>query len=322
MGTIKKKMQKTSLYQWAVREYRKKLLYKEFYTSNQEGKENTVVFVLDKNMPHPGLVDRIKAIVCVYYIAKVNQLDFLLYSNLPLKLEDYLEPISSENDWRNRENLVSWNKKQVKLFEYRPFKKVPSLYGGIGPRNKQYHCWYYSGHNILQENHIENWEQIWSDMYHELFQPNARLRTLLDDNMPKEPFTAVHFRFVNALDKFEEGYESNLTTQEQEDLITKSILQIEHIQKQEQKKILVFADSKRFLDIVREKGYETLDNHNVGHVSFSEDTAVYDKVFIDFYTISNADKIYCIRGRSLYDSVFPMYAAIVGRHEYVFNYID
>lgn len=317
MGKVKKKLQKTGIYQYAVKKYRIYLLKKEFYTQNNVSKGNEVVFVFDKSFPHPGLVDRLKAIVCIYYIAKQSGRKFKIYNTTSLHLENYLQP-SGSNDWRCEPGDVTWNKNKVKFFEYRPFEIIPKL----SQSKKQYHCWYYSGHNILQESGVEDWEKIWSDLYHELFTPNEYLSSKLRESIPLEPFIAVHFRFVNALEKFEDGYESSLNAEEQLMLIQDSLKKIKEIERKENKKLLLFADSERFLNIAEKEGITVLGSTNIGHVSFSEDRAVYDKVFIDFYTMAAADRVYCVRGKRLYNSVFPMYAAIVGGHEYLFDEMD
>ena len=215
MGKLKKKLQKTALYQAAVDKYRQYLLIKEFYQGKNEGDADTVVFIFDQSLPHPGLVDRLKAIVGLYYIAAENHLKFRIYLTTELRLEDYFDAPDQSHNWVSTASDINWNTHGVRFIEYKPFEQVPVLHH----TKKQYHCWYYSGHNILQKMNVEKWEEKWRTLYHELFTPNARLKSLLSEQAPGGAYVAVHFRFVNALDSFEEGYALHLFEDEKQRLI-------------------------------------------------------------------------------------------------------
>ena len=276
---------------------------------HQEG--NQLFFFVQEGYPqsHPGLVDRFKAIVGLYYIAKCNGFDFQLVYDTPFLLDKYLQP--NKYNW-NQEYAVSRNWKDVKLIEYGGFTSIPQLSRKI----PQYHCYYYEGLNVLRMAQIEDWKKVWGELYRELFKPSNYLQELLDRYVPKKEYVAVHVRFVNALEKFEEGYESNLTEAEKKQLIDVSLFKIEQIRQKEQKEVYVFSDSARFLSEVQKKGYRTLPVENIGHISFQNDSSVHDKTFIDFYAMSMSDKVYSIQGEYTYSSVFSQFAAIIGEKEY------
>lgn len=60
------------------------------FKKDREVSGNTLYFIIDPNIKHPGLVDRFKAIVGLFYVAKINGFDFKVIFNHPFKLEEYL----------------------------------------------------------------------------------------------------------------------------------------------------------------------------------------------------------------------------------------
>ena len=62
-------------------------------------KADTFFFVIDPRFNHPGLADRMKAIIACYNEAKKNGLHFKIVFKQPFVLEDYLHPTSIDNDW-------------------------------------------------------------------------------------------------------------------------------------------------------------------------------------------------------------------------------
>lgn len=56
------------------------------FKKDREVSGNTLYFIIDPNIKHPGLVDRFKAIVGLFYVAKINGFDFKVIFNHPFKL--------------------------------------------------------------------------------------------------------------------------------------------------------------------------------------------------------------------------------------------
>lgn len=273
----------------------------------------TVVMFIENgyHKQHPGLVDRFKAIVGMYYIAKKNGWDFKLVFTTPFCLEEYLEP--NLVDWKIDRQDISCDLFDTRLIEYNAFGSLPTLKNNI----KQYHCYFYEGFNFLQKNNISDWETEWAKMFHMLFKPSKRLESLLTEYLPSQPYVAVHFRFVNALEHFEDGYDNAVSKEDQRILIDKCLETLKGIKIKENKDVYVFTDSAVFSSIAKEKGYNTVGTNDIGHISFETKTETYDKTFLDLFAISRAARVYAIHGNVLYNSVFPYYAAIIGRTDYV-----
>lgn len=278
-----------------------------YHIGRPEKHQRMVLFVIGKGCPqkHPGFVDRLKAIVSVYHIAVENGYPFKLICNDPFPIEDYLEP--NEVDWKAG-GEISFSLKNTGLFTYIPQKGIPLLKSGI----EQHHCYYYEGLNIWKCMGIREWGEAWGEAYHKLFRPGPRLKALLEQSVPKERFTAVHIRFVNTLEDFEEGYGSRLKEAQRKRLIERCLECLKRIRDLENEAVYVFSDSIHFLRIIDGMGYSHLNTDHIGHVSFQAERKVYEKTLIDFYVMSAAERIYSVRGEPLYNSAFPEYAAFVG----------
>ena len=82
--------------------------------------------------------------------------------------------------------------------------------------------------------------------------------------------------------------------------------------------MLVFSDSKRFLDSLDDMPVEVLDHNNVGHVSYDGNDDASLKTFLDLYMIARAKKVYRIDAPELYAwSGFACVAAMIGGIEFL-----
>ena len=287
----------------------------KFYVSNfnmhnkeKELGNNTVFFVLDPKQEHPGLADRLKIICCIYHIAKKNGFDFKLIHDYPFNLSDYLD--CNKINWIGNWNELNFSFKSSRMLAYNGMRKIPVLSKKIN----QYIIYYYIGKNILQCNHIDGWEEIWRNCYKELFKSSAKLQEQIDLlGFEEKSYNAVHFRFVNALENFEDGvYNSLKTTEEKEMLIDKCLKGLQNIMVMNGgKRLLIFSDSNMFLKRAKEAGYFVLDG-TVAHISFNSQKDAVMKTFVDYYMISRADKVYRVKSKELYAGMFSFYASLSG----------
>lgn len=268
---------------------------------------NTVYFVFDPTQKHPGMTDRLKVIVCCYWVAKQNGFDFKVVYDQPHRLSDYY----SEGDvhWIAERDELSYSLQNSRLLSYNGSAAVPRL----DKRVKQYHIMHYIGINILYTNQIPDASMQWSRCFEQLFRPSVRLQQAFETTgLQLRRYAAVHFRFVNALEHFEDGYFNALSAEEQQQLIDRCLLALKRIEAQcEGLPLYIFSDSSRFIGIAREHGYQSLEGH-VGHVSFSNDTDTLLKAFLDSYAISQSAVSFRVLGGALYNSTFPFYAALMG----------
>ena len=265
---------------------------------------NTLFFIIDPNLTHPGLADRLKVICCCYYIAKINNFNFKIIFEKPFALSDYLIP--NKVNWIASTKDLSFSIKNSRLLAYNGGGKIPKLSTSI----KQYHIYHYIGKNILQCNNVVGWEKIWFQCFQDLFIPSPHLKNLLSQQgYVPHTYNAVHLRFVNALENFEGGFYNKVSEDNKNQLINKCLNILSEIDNNTDKSLLVFSDSVIFLESAKKAGYNVLDG-NVAHISFSNSKSSFDKVFVDFYMIGLSDTVYRIKTKELYNTTFSYYAAL------------
>ncbi len=276
---------------------------------------NVFFFVIAPGIKHPGLADRMKAIINSYNIAKMNGYQFKIVFKIPFRLEDYLMP--NEVDWTANLGDLGYSFYGTRFFNELDFLDEESWKGRTRlAKGKEYHCYSYVGNRqpkVFPESGYE-----WSQLYHELFRPTPRLQAAIDAcGYVERSYVAVHLRFVNALDNFEEVtcWDNALRTEkEKQNLINRCKQGLMRIKEENEGcRVLVFSDSRRFLDSLDDVPVEVLSHDNVGHVSFGADDDATLKTFVDLYMIARARKVYRIDAPELYAwSGFAVTGAMIG----------
>ena len=276
---------------------------------------NVFFFVIAPRIKHPGLADRMKAIINSYNIAKMNGYQFKIVFKTPFCLEDYLVP--NRVDWVAGFSDLKYSIQGTRFFNELNFLKEDSWKGRTHlVKNKEYHCYSYVGNRqpkIFPESGYE-----WSKLYHELFRPTPRLQAAIDAcGYQERSYVAVHLRFVNALENFEDVTccDNALRTEEEKlNLINRCKQGLMRIKEENEGcHVLVFSDSKRFLDSLDGVPVEVLSHDNVGHVSFGAGDDATLKTFVDLYMIARAKKVYRIDAPELYVwSGFAITGAMIG----------
>ena len=109
-----------------------------------------------------------------------------------------------------------------------------------------------------------------------------------------------------------------LSPKDQEDLINKSIEVIKDIKAKNEliPKVLVTADSCKFLDRAKELPYVYIVEGKVGHINFENSDDVNMKTFLDFLMIAKAQKVYLAKSEQMYNSDFARRAAMIYGKEF------
>lgn len=301
-----------SLWQKNIRHnmpYLKKLNFSGKYN------RNVFFFVIAPEIKHPGLADRMKAIVNCYNIAKMNGYQFRIVFKIPFCLEDYLE--ANEVAWKAEASDLNYSFRGTRFFNELNFLTEDSWKDRTKlAKNKEYHCYSYVGNRqpkVFPESGYE-----WSSLYHELFRPSPRLQTAIDAcGYQERSYVAVHLRFVNALENFEEVtcWDFSLRTEEEKrNLIDRCKQGLMRIKEENGGcRVLVFSDSKRFLDSLDDIPVEVLSHDHIGHISSATDDDATLKTFVDLYMIARAKKVYRIDAPELYAwSGFAVTGAMIG----------
>lgn len=269
--------------------------------------KNVFFFVFEPGKKHPGLADRIKAIISCYDWAKMNGYKFKLYFETPFKISHYLKP---KFDWHCSLKDLEYSIIDTRIVE-EDYREC-SIY--LKP-NKQYHCYSYNGHHMPRV--FPDTGYKFSDLFHELFEPCDELKRMYSVLGIKEgAYVSCHFRFVNALENFENTFfDNHLDTQEERDALIKrcknGLMQV--ISENKGKDVYVFSDSKVFLDSLKDLPVKVLPHDSIGHVSEGvKEDATY-KSFLDLYVMSKGRGVYRFCAPELYSiSHYALLAATIG----------
>lgn len=300
-------------YKYDIKYFLRNIKYWRILRLSRAKKKNVLYFVFEPDMPHPGLADRLKAIISLYNVAKANGYGFKFYFETPFLLSDYLAP---KFDWQLSLDELEYSLIDTKLINETNWRHITSL-----TPNKQYHCYNYAGNDIPWQ--FEDTGYKWHELFQELFQPSELLRKAYEDaHITKEPYISIQFRFVNALEQFE-GYtffDNHLKTHTERDaLIEKCRNCIKDIQEQNPNTaVYVFSDSKVFLDSINDLPVLTLSHDNIGHTGVIQQQETTLKTFLDLYVMSQSEKIYRVKAKELYNlSCFALLASRMNNAQFI-----
>lgn len=282
-------------------------------------KRNGLYFVINQYNYHCGLTDRLKAVVGLYYIARLNKINFKFIHYAGFDIRDYLVP--NKVNWSAEISdipLLPWKREKIKYCP--PFDDLP-----VFQQDKQYVCTRYIGKNILEKKNIPNWQAIWRELFWELFSPSEAVsKELKQSNLPKH-YAAVSIRFVNSLGKFEDvQYNSPAPVETQRRIIDATLLKIDGCVKKSNVPVIVYSDSTFFLEVAAKNGFQICDTDGIGNImNLGMTKQVYLKTFVRLFQLAQADTVYSIRNldgfpeNTLYKSQYPRYAAIIGDKPFI-----
>ena len=118
-------------------------------------------------------------------------------------------------------------------------------------------------------------------------------------------------------DKTEFDADPTLPASEQESLMTRALAELRGVMERNcGKRILLATDSATFVERVRREEPEVQfipgEIRHIGTAAETSDGAVV-KMFVDYYMIAGAERVYNIVGPGMWPSAFPEYAAKIGR---------
>lgn len=308
------------IFDYVVREPR---FIAKYYTPFRFGKlSSRMVFKADGRFPHGGMFDRLKGAISVYAASQCIGHEFKISFTHPFDLRDYLEP--NEYDWTIDEGDLAkgWPAARP-IFMYGEFANPVRL---VKKRSCESHFYYgYNSLDWLNERYGKNFE--FGALYKQLFKPTARLQKYIDMYKAEigSKYLVAHFRFMNLIGDSTEFKEINPTLPEdkQNELIEKSLEQLRLLEQSTPPdggdgggRIMLCTDSARFVSIVKEQMPEVyVVPGEIKHIGTAEDNsdASTIKMFLDYYLIAEAEKVYNFVSDGMWKSAFPEYAAKIGQ---------
>jgi len=288
------------------------------YASNSYKPDGRMIFCADGKFAHGGMFDRLKGVISVYAASKVLGKDFRIRFTAPFMLEKYLEP--NEYDWKVNDGEYEECMLTSKLvFMY---GECDNPYRLLKRRKRDSHFYYgYDSLNYINQKCGTSF--VWGDLYRELFKPTAYLQRYIDEEKTKigTDYIAIHLRFMNLLgDKMEFDCDPTLPVVEQERLKELMLNEVKNIAGcHNNKRVLLATDSKNFAEyaIARMPDLYLIPG-DIKHIGTAEETSdeANIKMFLDYYMIAEAKKVYNIVGPGMWTSAFPEYAAKIGECEF------
>ena len=291
--------------------------------SKERGKPQTdepvYVAMVDGQGYHGGLCDRFKGIVSLYAYCKYRKLPFRIRYTYPFRLEDYLLP--ADYDWTLKEHEYTDNPMYCKVLYMKGEHLATRLLRVKTKRQVHYYC-NRDCLNIINERYATGQRPFeWGELFRELFKPGPVLQERIE-GMKKElggRYYAAVFRFQNLLGDFQEYRFKPIEDKgEAEKLIVKCLDAIRSLQAAHAgQPLLVTSDSVTFLQRASQIDGVHIIPGSLTHIDRVKDKVrgdmyeTYLKSFIDFFVLSEAEKIYRIGTSYMYPSQFPVYAAKV-----------
>lgn len=280
------------------------------------------ISMIDGEGYHGGLCDRFKGIISLYAYCKHRHLPFRIKHTCPFKLEDFLSPASY--DWRLKDGEYTDNPLYCKVL----YMKGEHLARRLLKAKTRRQIHFYTNRDLLDcinDAYGGSGRAEWGNLFRELFQPGDELQERLS-SIKKElglgnGYVAAVFRFQNLFGDFSEyGYRPMTDEKKREQLVARCLDAIRQLRdKHPGKQVLVTSDSITFLHIAEQVDgchiipgkLAHMGGNKTGLPANCSPHEIYMKSFLDFYMLTEAQKIYRIGTTQMYPSAFPIYAAKV-----------
>lgn len=307
-------------YWYVVRKQREKkqtsiLLEKyERKRMNKGEHDSFVLNIYDGDIKSGGLADRLRGIVSTYSVCKEKGLNYKLKFTDPFPLTDFLVP--AKYDWTIPDEEISFDTDYTHIVvldtteesSYQKTKQERFLKNRLSKLSGQIHVY---------TNAAFSYNKDYSSLFDELFMPRKRLQETINNHLENigKSYISVSARFLNLLGDFNEpyGYKESLSDEQAEALMQKVFSQVESLHREyPQKKILVNSDSRRFLSYSKKHDYVYVVPGKVAHIDNTDTNysyEQYEKTFLDFYLIANAERIFLIKGQDMFESGYPLAAS-------------
>lgn len=287
------------------------MLRKYTWVREGAGARPMLVFMVDKDFYTGGMADRFKGVVSAYAWCRQRGIPFRIRYVYPFELADFLDPASY--DWRLKEGEYTTCIRDARLMYGRGEYARRLLRLNL---RKQLH-FYGNYDNLNYINRTGGTDFTWGGLFKELFRPTRELEECLKRQREAigTGYISAVFRFQNLLGDFSEySFKALEDDKEKDTLVARCLESLDMLhRKHPDNLILVTSDSAGFLARAVRLDYVRIIPGKVVHMgsNAAEDHDVYMKSFVDFYMLSESERIYGICIGKMYPSEFPMYAAKV-----------
>lgn len=287
----------------------------KFYNTHTDCtiRKKSIIMMVDGRAIHGGLADRLKGATTFFTLSQELGIEYRINFVYPFRLSDYFQP--NEYDWIPKDGEIIYDSK----------KSYPAIVNDYQIRSEHHKIYLRYLLFRYQQLHVYGNSPVrieqFSKSFHILFKPSARLEEKIEENKSLIgcKYISCTFRFQQLLGDFKEGNYPILSSEDQQVLINKCKNQIVMLHASYPfHKILVTADSSKFLELMTTISYVYTIPGKIVHMDFTdgENYDTYEKSFLDFFLISDADVVHLVYGAGLFQSGFAKLAAMVNNKKY------
>ena len=287
--------------------------FKRFRAKNRIFPSPAIIFFTEKEKCNGGFADRMKGIVSLFHFCLCKNISFKINYAVPFELSDFLLP--NEYNWQIDKQQISFNRKESRFFFlYGAKDRKVKLKRLLKFTSKKQVQAFFNLDFVCELNEVFSTNYTWSELYKKLFKPTIELQNIINYHKKEMniSYISVHFRFIGLLGDFNEREENCLVEKEKIELMNKNLQALQKLKESfANKKIFVAADSNLFIEQAKKIENVYALSGNIIHIDNVEDEAPssYLRVFLDFYLLSESEKVFSICTKEMYQSEFPMYAA-------------
>ena len=299
-----------------------RLVLKYYHVRMTSASNTKSVFMVDGRRPHGGMFDRLKGIISIYALSKIQGVSFKIHFVYPFELSKYLIP--NVYDWRVCAQDVCYDYPSSRpVIAYGEYQNPRRLW-----KKRKGETHFYYGYNSLDIINCKFGTCFeWGELYRELFKPSPYLQERLDVYRRQigGKYIVVHTRFLNLLgDKVETDINPELFQEEKQLLMDSCLEKIKELSKcftetEPSGRVMIASDSMTFIEFMKRKLPEIYVVPGVvKHIDTAGKTSDDEnlKMFIDYYMIAGAEKIYNLVGKGMWKSAFSEYSAKIGNKSF------
>jgi hypothetical protein len=310
------------IYLFHIRQYERQLK-KKYNECKPTTYLTGLIFSIDENFQHGGLVDKMKGIVSAYYLSKIASINFYIFFSDPLNPLINIVNSSVINVITDRKHLSFSNKisSPIIWYNYSPISKKYIL--RRLKNNIQIH--FYCNINILPVFKKDQSEIIfeWSKIYNDIFK--KYLTNQINPLYINNKYIGIHLRFIDLFGDFSDLKISHYSNEHKILCLNWCVDKLNDLfNKYKNFNFLIVSDSKYFLDHCKRLPYVSMNkdkfiinSNNIGHIYINKDLDTFKKTVSDFISLSLCYKVFQIRYSGMHNSDFSRYASYVNLSDFI-----
>lgn len=276
-----------------------------------------VIWTCDELCQGGGLCDRLNGIVSTYSVARQLGADFKLLFSAPTGLERYLLP--NRVDWMIQDKQIDYQRAMV--------RHVPMMMGRLHVSYEEeriFHRYYMThlfarkGVKVIYTNARLEVGESFASLFSDLFRVEESLKNSLEKHLQTidGSFVGASFRFRNLLGDFFEPDSFPIPEENQQELISNCILQLEALKiKHPGHKIFVASDSSKFLSCLEDIDGIYFIHGSRSHLSNNGLDSLLGS-FLDLFMLSESQFNYLFLTNGMYRSGFAETASFIGNRPF------